>query len=68
VLLRRQVKRVDLEPNDRAVVSALSRLLPRPWWATFLVTPATLLRWHRALITRKRTYPGAGWGARRCAG
>ena len=26
------------------------RLLPRPRWAAFLVTPATLLRWHRTLI------------------
>jgi putative transposase len=41
-VLRRQVKRVDLEPSDRAVFSALSRLLARPRWVTFLVTPATL--------------------------
>jgi putative transposase len=56
-VLRRQVKRLDLEPSDRVVFSALSRLLPRPRWATFLVTPATLLRWHRTLIAGKWTYP-----------
>ena len=56
-VLRRQVKRLDLEPSDRAVLSALSRLSARRQWATFLVTPATLLRWHRTLIARKWTYP-----------
>ncbi len=56
-VLRRQVKRLDLEPADRAVLWALSRLLPRPRWATFLVTPATVLRWHRNLIARTWTYP-----------
>jgi hypothetical protein len=48
---------VALEPSDRVVLSALSRLLPRRRWDTFLVTPATVLRWHRNLIARKWTYP-----------
>ncbi|MEV7630368.1 integrase catalytic region [Actinoplanes sp. NPDC089786] len=56
-VLRRQVKRLDLDPTDRALFSALPRLLPRPRWPTFMVTPATLLRWHRTLIARKWTYP-----------
>jgi putative transposase len=56
-LLRRQVNRPALEPADRVLLAALSRLLPRAHWNTFMVTPATLLRWHRELVTRKWTYP-----------
>jgi hypothetical protein len=56
-VLRRQVRRLDLEPVDRAVLAGLSRLLPRARWAAFFVTPATLLRWHRNLIARWWTYP-----------
>jgi hypothetical protein len=53
---RRQVRRLDLEPADRAVLAGRSRLLPRMRWAAFFVTPATLLRWHRDLIAWRWTY------------
>jgi putative transposase len=56
-VLRRQVRRLDLQPGDRMVLAGLSRLLPRLRWAALLVTPATLLRWHRYLIVRRWTYP-----------
>jgi Aspartate decarboxylase len=42
---------------DRALLAATSRVLPRQRWASFLVTPQTLLRWHRELVRRKWTYP-----------
>ncbi len=56
-VLRRPVTRPDLRPEDRVVLAALSRLLPRPRWSAFFVTPATLLRWHRQLIARHWTFP-----------
>src|SRR5262245_36189066 len=58
-VLRRQVHRPDLEPADRVVLAALSRLLARPRWSAFFVTPAILLRRHRQLISRHWTYPSA---------
>jgi putative transposase len=46
-VLRRQVPRPRLEPADRALLAAISRVLPRSRWSCFLVKPETLLRWHR---------------------
>jgi hypothetical protein len=46
-VLRRQHPRPRLQPTDRALLAALSGLLPRVRWAIFLVHPETLLRWLR---------------------
>ena len=61
-VLRRQVKRPELRPADRAVLAALSGALPRRRWSSFLVTPDTILRWHRRLVTRKWTHASPGGG------
>src|SRR6266498_415311 len=56
-VLRRQISRVRYQPGDRLWLAALSRLIPRRRWGeVFAVTPATLLAWHRRLVTRKWNY------------
>jgi hypothetical protein len=55
-VLRRKAGRPKFTMRDRVLLAAASRALPRQRWASFLVTPQTLLRWHRKLIRRKWTY------------
>jgi putative transposase len=62
MVLRRQVARPRYAPADRRVLAVLAKWLPRERWSVFLVTPATLLRWHRELVARRWTYQHTGRG------
>ncbi len=61
-VLRRQNDRPALNDNDRTLLGAIAAALPRPRRDGWLVTPDTLLRWHRQRIARHWTQPARGPG------
>ena len=56
-VLQRTAKPPKLNDGDRSLLAAIARVLPRSRRAGWLVTPDTLLRWHRRLIARRWTQP-----------
>jgi hypothetical protein len=59
-VLPRQIARPRFAPDDRSLLSALARAVGRDRWSHFVVTPATVVRWHRRLVAnggRIRTGP-----------
>ena len=75
-VLRRQVARPRPSWADRAVISALARILSTTRRRQLFVTPGTLLRWHADLVTRpsirtvilRMARENPNWGYRRIAG
>ena len=64
-ILRRQSPRPRLAESDRLLLAALSRVMSRRSWQAFLITPETLLRWHRRIVARAgRTRTGGRAGHR----
>jgi putative transposase len=57
-ILRRRARHPALTWTDRLFLAAASRLLPRARWRSFIITPGTLLRWHRRLVAKRWTYAG----------
>jgi len=64
MVLKRQAGRSRLRRRDRLFMAAMSRTLPRARWSSFVVSPQTLLRWHRELVKRKWTYKRISDGGR----
>ncbi len=54
-VLRRKTGPPKLRAIDRVLLAVASRAIPRDRWSCFMVTPATLVRWHREFVNRKWT-------------
>jgi putative transposase len=65
--LRRQIDRPALTDNDRSLLGAIAAALPRPRRNGWIVTPDTLLRWHRRVVLRLAS-ENPTWGYRRIHG
>ena len=52
-ILRRTTRRPAITAIDHLLLATANRLLPRARWQSFIVTPATLLRWHRRLVAKR---------------
>jgi hypothetical protein len=52
-ILRRRVRRPAFTWTDRIFLAAASQLLPRAHWRSFIITPSTLLRWHRRIVAKR---------------
>src|SRR5438445_1984227 len=52
-VLRRKSGHPNLRRLDRVLLASASRVLPRDRWSSFMLTPQTLVRWHRELVRRK---------------
>jgi hypothetical protein len=64
MVLKRQVGRPRLRRRDRLFMAALGSVLSRARWSSFLVSPQTLLRWHRDLVKKKWTFGRISSGGR----
>jgi putative transposase len=64
MVLKRQVGKPHFRRRDRLFMAAMSKALPRARWPSFVVSPQTLLRWHRELVRRKWTYARRSVGGR----
>lgn len=63
-VLKRQLSKPRLRRRDRLFMAVMSKTLPRARWSSFVVSPQTLLRWHRELVRRKWTYKRISVGGR----